>query len=139
MSQNIQMNDTQLLILGAVAFKKTSKEFLFSDRSDVGGIFLWNAYYYNVSLSFELSLKCFLAYSKFSQRQLKDIGHDLIECFNQAVHYGFRPHNERVLDTLKILSPVYKSHELRYLKNNCLLYTSPSPRDRTRSRMPSSA
>ena len=25
------------------------------------------------------------------------------------------------------------------LANNCLLYTSPSPRDRTRSRMPSSA
>ena len=24
-------------------------------------------------------------------------------------------------------------------ENNCLLYTSPSPRDRTRSRMPSSA
>ena len=27
----------------------------------------------------------------------------------------------------------------RALRNNCLLYTSPSPRDRTRSRMPSSA
>ena len=27
----------------------------------------------------------------------------------------------------------------RQLKNTCLLYTSPSPRDRTRSRMPSSA
>ena len=26
-----------------------------------------------------------------------------------------------------------------YICNNCLLYTSPSPRDRTRSRMPSSA
>ena len=26
-----------------------------------------------------------------------------------------------------------------YSKNGCLLYTSPSPRDRTRSRMPSSA
>ena len=26
-----------------------------------------------------------------------------------------------------------------YLSNACLLYTSPSPRDRTRSRMPSSA
>ena len=25
------------------------------------------------------------------------------------------------------------------MNNNCLLYTSPSPRDRTRSRMPSSA
>ena len=27
----------------------------------------------------------------------------------------------------------------REMGNNCLLYTSPSPRDRTRSRMPSSA
>ena len=26
-----------------------------------------------------------------------------------------------------------------YVVNSCLLYTSPSPRDRTRSRMPSSA
>ena len=26
-----------------------------------------------------------------------------------------------------------------FIYNNCLLYTSPSPRDRTRSRMPSSA
>ena len=30
------------------------------------------------------------------------------------------------------------NHE-NYLKMACLLYTSPSPRDRTRSRMPSSA
>ena len=31
-------------------------------------------------------------------------------------------------------------HLLMYLEaNDCLLYTSPSPRDRTRSRMPSSA
>ena len=29
--------------------------------------------------------------------------------------------------------------ELKTKYNNCLLYTSPSPRDRTRSRMPSSA
>ena len=30
-------------------------------------------------------------------------------------------------------------NELSKRKENCLLYTSPSPRDRTRSRMPSSA
>ena len=30
-------------------------------------------------------------------------------------------------------------NEIMKLINNCLLYTSPSPRDRTRSRMPSSA
>ena len=32
-------------------------------------------------------------------------------------------------------SEEYKEHNLK----SCLLYTSPSPRDRTRSRMPSSA
>ena len=32
-----------------------------------------------------------------------------------------------------------KSTFLRLLNKDCLLYTSPSPRDRTRSRMPSSA
>ena len=29
--------------------------------------------------------------------------------------------------------------DIEYLGKSCLLYTSPSPRDRTRSRMPSSA
>ena len=32
-----------------------------------------------------------------------------------------------------------KDLELKLIALNCLLYTSPSPRDRTRSRMPSSA
>ena len=30
-------------------------------------------------------------------------------------------------------------HSMTYESHGCLLYTSPSPRDRTRSRMPSSA
>ena len=37
------------------------------------------------------------------------------------------------LDGVVIASPHFAHYE------NCLLYTSPSPRDRTRSRMPSSA
>ena len=32
-----------------------------------------------------------------------------------------------------------QSHVIQVTDNGCLLYTSPSPRDRTRSRMPSSA
>ena len=39
--------------------------------------------------------------------------------------------------TKDTLDPVYK--EIIRLIYSCLLYTSPSPRDRTRSRMPSSA
>ena len=38
----------------------------------------------------------------------------------------------------KLFEQQYLSGELE-LELNCLLYTSPSPRDRTRSRMPSSA
>ena len=42
-----------------------------------------------------------------------------------------------------LAEPGYRTHAVRWLRSNgartCLLYTSPSPRDRTRSRMPSSA
>ena len=34
---------------------------------------------------------------------------------------------------------VYKKYDIKQLVNTCLLYTSPSPRDTERSRMPSSA
>ena len=42
-------------------------------------------------------------------------------------------------DSSKDLLPLLKSPDDPRLPNTCLLYTSPSPRDRTRSRMPSSA
>ena len=42
-------------------------------------------------------------------------------------------------DGIAQLFDVDRSVVTKHLKNICLLYTSPSPRDRTRSRMPSSA
>ena len=45
-------------------------------------------------------------------------------------NYGFLTQEE---------SKVFALNEQKYLIKDCLLYTSPSPRDRTRSRMPSSA
>ena len=53
-------------------------------------------------------------------------------------------HNVRVADGLYI-PQAYRDSMLTWMldtplgKKGCLLYTSPSPRDRTRSRMPSSA
>ena len=41
--------------------------------------------------------------------------------------------------TLEELQQNIKEGRLATVANTCLLYTSPSPRDRTRSRMPSSA
>ena len=40
---------------------------------------------------------------------------------------------------LLLTPPEDPDADFRYTIYNCLLYTSPSPRDRTRSRMPSSA
>ena len=44
--------------------------------------------------------------------------------------------DSKQMDTVQALMPTLKDYPLYPY---CLLYTSPSPRDRTRSRMPSSA
>ena len=49
-----------------------------------------------------------------------------------------------VFEDILFKDPHYSSRHFNFIKEsirdiNCLLYTSPSPRDRTRSRMPSSA
>ena len=56
--------------------------------------------------------------------------HNLVETLNDATS-----HAEKL-----VIEKALKITGNRYLNNyDCLLYTSPSPRDRTRSRMPSSA
>ena len=55
--------------------------------------------------------------------------------FAAMVQIGYLPKGEEE----KLVDFDFKRMTLRPLLSNCLLYTSPSPRDRTRSRMPSSA
>ena len=52
------------------------------------------------------------------------------------VPFTFNEHNYESANDLFELGKKYESFVFAY---TCLLYTSPSPRDRTRSRMPSSA
>ena len=56
----------------------------------------------------------------------------------EKIYYLTRVGNK---EELKVLTDITTNVRLRkkILQNICLLYTSPSPRDRTRSRMPSSA
>ena len=46
------------------------------------------------------------------------------------------PETKKIQDNERLRA---HAETLRELSDSCLLYTSPSPRDRTRSRMPSSA
>ena len=50
----------------------------------------------------------------------------------------YRGHSSEVIES-KAFHSQYKVNETYKPLISCLLYTSPSPRDRTRSRMPSSA
>ena len=55
--------------------------------------------------------------------------------------YGIEPNNHAIyLDVKQYMAHQRQgTHKAKERAEICLLYTSPSPRDRTRSRMPSSA
>ena len=61
--------------------------------------------------------------------------------FSQTLGKTPRPSDDPIRMYLSQMSviPLLNRDEEVALAKNCLLYTSPSPRDRTRSRMPSSA
>ena len=66
----------------------------------------------------------------------------LKECFNMwiAQYNEFKERFEKAVEVNPDFNSVVDSMSSKYTKYNyCLLYTSPSPRDRQKSRMPSSA
>ena len=84
---------------------------------------------------------------------------DLLKQPSHTLHVGFLKDGETILDEVVLSlykgprsytgedvveischgSPFVQQQVINACIKNCLLYTSPSPRDRTRSRMPSSA
>ena len=81
----------------------------------------------------------------FSNRHLRFIKESIIDLNNSLKKFDTKIHvyNENICNFIQKLDKYYTvekiySHCETGLKN-CLLYTSQSPRDRTRSRMPSSA
>ena len=52
---------------------------------------------------------------------------------------GKMSYQETAYEVMKRFLTDFTEEELKHCINSCLLYTSPSPRDRQKSRMPSSA
>ena len=61
----------------------------------------------------------------------------VVKLMNEIYKEYWNPLQNFFLPTMKLIEKVRKGGKI--IKKFCLLYTSPSPRDRTRSRMPSSA
>ena len=55
-----------------------------------------------------------------------------------TIQFADKTFNQNFIEDFKKLN-IEKDQEILAMCMGCLLYTSPSPRDRTRSRMPSSA
>ena len=66
----------------------------------------------------------------------KEVGQTLIDKVIAPEGSG---RSVKLIDANKREASNHIFYDLEYELNLCLLYTSPSPRDRTRSRMPSSA
>ena len=64
-----------------------------------------------------------------------------VECSSTMYrkHFDFTTYKKTVRIPVDHLAGVVEINVVARAKKSCLLYTSPSPRDRTRSRMPSSA
>ena len=71
----------------------------------------------------------------------EDWSKERIQKEDKELEYILRTKNSRKLyERAKRVIPAGVTREFRFFEPYpCLLYTSPSPRDRTRSRMPSSA
>ena len=73
---------------------------------------------------------------ELAMQDFNNLSNRLIQTIDQIIG------NEELVDevdTKTLLDLLAKLEALRKVTGSCLLYTSPSPRDRTRSRMPSSA
>ena len=78
------------------------------------------AFFVNLCFAYELSLKAFLQHRKWPGKEGRGgLGHDLERALGEAMALGYAVPAD-VADTLKILGPLSKGTDLRYLKGNAV-------------------
>lgn len=72
-----------------------------------------------VAHSIELALKAYLLYSGKTLKDLKDVGHNLQNCWEKAIQCGITEHvslTDEDLGILGLISDLHLSTELRYIQ-----------------------
>ena len=110
---------------------------LFYDKS-IPDFINYPAHVYKVNFGDDLSID-FEIYTEFTQEEAGNIEQKYAPLIGQLGKDLRR--NIKSFEFLKgeEVASAQRTDDLNYANITCLLYTSPSPRDRTRSRMPSSA
>ena len=71
-----------------------------------------------VAHSIELILKAYLQYRGRSKKQLQNLGHDLLTCFEEAVNVGLNyTMDDGQLEALKALSHLHATTQLGYIQS----------------------
>ena len=119
MNAETKKEKTKLWLTNAVGFFRAAQAYFEKYGSEIP--FPWPAFYANICLSYEMSLKAFLVYNGFSDGDLRAIGHDLDKAFSQAIENNF---DNEIPELAPIISALNKYHNprkddpsFRYLKN----------------------
>ena len=105
-------DQTRSWLIGAFGFRNVSESYLNYPIFEFSPF----AYYVNLSFAIELSLKAFLSSKGWSDKKIKEVGHDLVKAWNCAVDEGLEICSEDVFDLIKILSDGHNTHKFRYLE-----------------------
>jgi len=72
--------------------------------------------YYLVCHAIELILKSFILVSGGAEKELFDIGHDLLKAWDRANELGFEAKDKRTETLVQMLAPYHLDHRFRYRK-----------------------
>ena len=88
---------------------------------------IWSPRYFLLCHAIELILKSYLASHGATQKELKDLGHNLLKTYARARKQGLIPSDARTAEVVRWLSPFHKDLVFRYRKSSAGFVQLPDP------------
>jgi hypothetical protein len=90
---------------------------------------IWSPRYFLLCHAIELILKSYLASHDASQKELKDLGHNMLKAYARARKRGLKPSDPRTTEIIRWLSPFHKDLVFRYRKSSAGFVRYPDPKE----------